>query len=98
MAKKLKETYRHTDTQTHIQTYRLPLVVLSAALQQKRVHTVAAATLLSTINEIFYDFCNLEISSGMRIRIRDRSDPVIFGPPDPDPDPVLFSTYLDPDP
>ena len=31
MAKKLKETDRHTD----IHTYRLPLVVLSAALQQK---------------------------------------------------------------
>ena len=35
MAKKLKETYRHTDIQTYIHTYRLPLVVLSAALQQK---------------------------------------------------------------
>ena len=33
-------------------------------------------------------------NSGMRIRIR--SDPVIFGPPDPDP--VLFSTDPDPDP
>ena len=32
--------------------------------------------------------------AGMRIRIRIRSDPVIFGPPDPDL--VLFST--DPDP
>ena len=31
MAKKLKDTYIHT----HRQTYRLPLVVLSAALQQK---------------------------------------------------------------
>ena len=35
---------------------------------------------------------NDAINLGMRIRIR--SDPVIFGPPDPDP--VLFST--DPDP
>ena len=34
--------------------------------------------------------------TGMRIRIRIRSDPVIFGPPDPDP--VLFSTDPDPDP
>ena len=34
----------------------------------------------------------------MRIRIRIRSDPVIFGPLDPDPDPVLFSTDPDPDP
>ena len=33
-----------------------------------------------------------ELPTGMRIRIR--SDPLIFGPPDPDP--VLFS--LDPDP
>ena len=32
--------------------------------------------------------------AGMRIRIR--SDPVIFGPPDPDP--VLFSMDPDPDP
>ena len=35
---------------------------------------------------------NAYLISGMRIRIR--SDPVIFGPPDPDPE--LFST--DPDP
>ena len=32
----------------------------------------------------------------MKIRIQIRSDPLIFGSPDPDPDPVLFST--DPDP
>ena len=31
-----------------------------------------------------------------RMRIRIRSDPLIFGPPDLDPDPVLFSS--DPDP
>ena len=36
------------------------------------------------------------LQAGMRIRIRIRSDPVIFGPPDPDP--VLFSTDPDPDP
>ena len=35
---------------------------------------------------------NIQINSGLRIRIR--SDPLIFGPPDPDP--VLFP--LDPDP
>ena len=35
---------------------------------------------------------NDAINLGMRIRIR--SDPVIFGPPDP----VLFSTDPDPDP
>ena len=35
------------------------------------------------------------LNAGMRIRIRIRSDPVIFGPPDPDP--VLFSTDPDPD-
>ena len=34
MAKKLKETDRHTDGRT----YGLPLVVLSAALQQKRIN------------------------------------------------------------
>ena len=34
MAKKLKETYIHT----YIHTDGLPLVVLSAALQQKRDH------------------------------------------------------------
>ena len=32
MAKKLKETYIHTDIHTHRQTDRLPLVVLSAAV------------------------------------------------------------------
>ena len=37
----------------------------------------------------------LQYEPGMRIRIRFRSDPVIFGPPDPDP--VLFSTDPDPD-
>ena len=38
------------------------------------------------------EYCVRERESGMRIRIR--SDPLIFGPPDPDP--LLFS--LDPDP
>ena len=32
MAKKLKETYIHTDIHTYIHTDRLPLVVLSAAV------------------------------------------------------------------
>ena len=35
MAKKLKETDGHTDIRTYGRTYGLPLVVLSAALQQK---------------------------------------------------------------
>ena len=35
MAKKLKETYRHTDIHTDIHTDRLPLVVLSAAVAAK---------------------------------------------------------------
>ena len=38
------------------------------------------------------NICFEVIKAGMRIRIR--SDPVIFGPPDP----VLFSTDPDPDP
>ena len=32
------------------------------------------------------------------MRIRIRSDPLIFGLPDPDPDPLLFSTDPDPAP
>ena len=43
MAKKLKETYRHT----HIQTYRLPLVVLSAALQQKKIYIYLISTMVT---------------------------------------------------
>ena len=35
MAKKLKETYIHTDIHTYRQTDRLPLVVLSAAVAAK---------------------------------------------------------------
>ena len=36
---------------------------------------------------------HIDFKPGMRIR----SDPVIFAPPDPDPDPVLFSTESDPE-
>ena len=44
--------------------------------------------------QLLFNKINRQIFAGMRIRIRIRSDSVIFGPPDPDP--VLFST--DPDP
>ena len=42
------------------------------------------------------DLVFIQLIAGMRIRIR--SDPLIFGPPDPNLDPLLFSTDPDPEP